>query len=84
MVNVTGRIIEFAIGVSHTVNLGNFESMRIEASVTYQVGENDKLEALKLQAEQELTQLCRETYLAQRKPKQVPRDSESSKANPYP
>jgi len=60
-------ITEFRIGVAHTMNLGNYESMRIEASVTYSVEEGEDTSFLKTHAQQELKNLCRETYLAQRR-----------------
>lgn len=60
-------ITEFTIGASHTLNLGNFESLRIEAHVTVAVPEDDNLDDLKTRAQTELRQLLEETYRAQRK-----------------
>ena len=58
-------ITEFRIGTSHTVNLGNFESVRIEAQITVSVPEDANLDELKLAAQAELRKLLEETYLAQ-------------------
>jgi len=80
------RITQFAIGVSHTVNLGNFESMRIEASMTWEVGQNvDQFEfdEIKLRAQQELKKICRETYLAQRKKKAPDLEEMEKSGVPY-
>lgn len=62
------QIREFTIGTSHTLNLGNFESLRIEAQITVNVPEGD-FEDLKRSAQIELRQLLEETYRAQRKDK---------------
>jgi len=58
---------EFRVGVAHTINLGNYESMRIEASVTVEVKEGVTLDVLKTCAQRELQNLLRETYVAQRR-----------------
>jgi hypothetical protein len=55
-------IKEFTIGKSHTINLGNYESMRIEASVTVTVNDGDDWPALKDAAQRELRVLLEETY----------------------
>ena len=61
-------ITQFTILVSHTLNRGNFESMRIEASLTVSVIEGDDYEILKDKAQSELRKLLEETYRAQTKP----------------
>jgi hypothetical protein len=58
---------EFTIGASHTLNLGNYESTRIEASVTFSVPEGDDFDACKAKAQQDLTKLLQETYTAQQR-----------------
>jgi hypothetical protein len=65
---------EFTIGVSHTINLGHYESMRIEASVTLAATEDFQPDAfpeawaeLKEKAQTELRSLLRETYLKQKR-----------------
>lgn len=60
-------ITQFVIGCSKTVNLGNYQNIKIEASVTVAVKEGDHLIDLKGRAQEELSQLMAETYRAQRK-----------------
>jgi hypothetical protein len=59
------NIIEFVVGTSRTINLGNFESLKIEASVTVEVHEGDNLADLRAAAQKELRKLLEETYIAQ-------------------
>lgn len=61
------EITEFRIAASHTVNIGNYESLRIEAQVTVTVGEASELDDLKARAQIELRKLLEETYRAQHK-----------------
>lgn len=58
-------IKEFTVGASHTVNLGNYESLRIEASVTVTVNDGDDLASLKEAAQTELRDLTEKTFVAQ-------------------
>jgi hypothetical protein len=58
------NITQFTVGTSRTINLGNFESLRIEASVTIVVGDDDYEQTVK-QAQAELRHLLEETYRAQ-------------------
>lgn len=65
-------IKEFSISVSHTVNLGNGNSMRAEASITIAVPETASvngaaLNALKAKAQSDLRTLVRETWEQQKK-----------------
>jgi hypothetical protein len=62
-------IIEFAVGTSRTINLGNYESLKIEASVTVEVHEGDNMAELRANAQKELRKLLEETYIAQHRPK---------------
>jgi hypothetical protein len=55
-------IKEFSIGCSRTINLGNFESLRVEASVTMDVSENVDLQSCKEAAQVELRALLEDTY----------------------
>ena len=57
-------IREFTVGCSRTVNLGNFESVRVEASVTVSVPEDrgQSLMEMKEMAQNELRKLMEETY----------------------
>jgi len=68
-------ITEFRVGCARTINLGNYESLRIEASVTVDVpvvegSPNDvaaNLEDLKGYAQVELRRLMELTYREQHK-----------------
>jgi hypothetical protein len=62
-------ITQFTIGMSRTINLGNFESMRIEASVTIDVQDGDDAQVCKDMAQQELRKLLEDTYRAQSRKK---------------
>jgi hypothetical protein len=63
-------ITQFTIGCSRTINLGNFESMRVEASITFSVEEGDDPATLKVEAQAALRALLEQTYKAQRGEKQ--------------
>jgi len=61
---------ELRIGFARTINLGNYESMRIEASVTADVPSecsNDEYAAMKASMQTELRQLLEQTYREQHK-----------------
>ena len=58
-------ITEFSVGASRTINLGNYESLRIEASVTVSMDAQDSLAAASDAAQKELRKLLEQTYLAQ-------------------
>jgi hypothetical protein len=59
---------QFMVGCGKTINLGNFQSLKIEAQVFIEVreGENN-LDGLKIEAQEELKHLLEQTYKAQRK-----------------
>ena len=61
------ELIEFTVGCSRTINLGNYESIKVEASVTMEIHEETDLEELKTRAQTELRQLLEDTYRAQHK-----------------
>lgn len=61
------KVIEFKIGAGHTVNLGNFNSIKIEAGLTIAVQEGSDLLALRTQAQDVLRNMLEETYRAQRR-----------------
>ena len=65
-------ITEIRIGIARTVNLGNFESLRIEGSVTASVPEGDDIAMVKQSLQAELRTLLEETYRAQYKAKKEP------------
>lgn len=58
-------ITEFSVGASRTINLGNYESLRIEASVTVAMDAQDSLAQASEAAQKELRQLLEQTYKAQ-------------------
>jgi hypothetical protein len=58
-------ITQFSIGTSRTINLGNFESLRVEASVTVDCPEDGDFVQMKLAAQTQLRALLEETYRAQ-------------------
>ena len=58
-------IKEFTVGVKHVVNMGGYESLHIEASVTISVEEDDTWETTRQQAQEALTTLLRESYKQQ-------------------
>jgi hypothetical protein len=60
-------IKQFMVGCSKTINLGNFQSLRIEAQVFIEVLEGDDPAQLKTEAQEELKTLLEQTYKAQRK-----------------
>ena len=60
-------IKSFSIAAAHTLNLGNYQSFRIEASLEIEVPEGDDYEVLKDRAQTELRRLLEETYKAQRR-----------------
>jgi hypothetical protein len=62
-------ITELRIGFARTINLGNYESCRVEASVAVSLMEGDDIKEAKESAQAELNLLLKETYTAQFKEK---------------
>jgi hypothetical protein len=60
-------IKEFKVAVSHTVNLGNYESMRVEAEVSVDA-EGLEWETLRQDAQEGLRVLLADTFKAQVRP----------------
>jgi hypothetical protein len=60
---------EFTVGFGRTINIGNFNSLRIDASVTMEVVSLTEYEALKAEAQKELRELLEQTYKEQNKTK---------------
>ena len=65
-------ITEFRIGCSKTINLGNFENIRVEASITVSPEEADHVseaswDACRVAAQSDLRRLLEQTYRFQRK-----------------
>ena len=59
---------EFTVGFSRTINLGNFESCRVEASLTVSLPENVKaaeFDTLQKAAQVDLRNLWEDTYKRQ-------------------
>lgn len=57
---------QFTIAFSRTVNLGNFESARVEASVTHEVPDGANLETVREGAQAQLRDLLEQTWRAQK------------------
>lgn len=72
-------ITEIRVGAARTLNLGNLESMRIEASVTMSIPEGDDMAAVKARVQTELRALLEETYRAQYKQRAAPTEPEEVK-----
>lgn len=60
-------ITEFSVGCSKLINLGQYQNIRIEASVTVAMGPNETLADASAAAQDELRQLLEQTYKAQYK-----------------
>jgi hypothetical protein len=56
------RISQFTVATSRTINLGNFESLRLEASVVVDLLEGDNMEFSRVEAQKQLRQLLEDTY----------------------
>jgi hypothetical protein len=55
-------ITAFTIGVSRTINLGNFESLRVESSITWELSADQGVEQQKELAQVQLRGLLEQTY----------------------
>lgn len=62
-------ISEIRVGIARTINLGNFESLRIEGSIAATLGPFESAPHVKAQLQTELRALMEETYRAQHKAK---------------
>jgi hypothetical protein len=60
-------IKEFSVLVSHTINLGNYESMSVEAGVTVSVEDSD-WETVRMQAQEALKTLLQDSFNEQAGP----------------
>jgi hypothetical protein len=69
MLGVKGKqmatIKQFGIGCSRTINLGNFESLRVEASIAVEVNDSEDFARAAAQAQLDLRALLEDTYRAQ-------------------
>ena len=59
------KITEITVGCSKTINLGNYQSLKIEAHVTVSVDDERELNAIKIDVQDELRALLEDTYKAQ-------------------
>jgi hypothetical protein len=63
------QITEMRIGFTRTINLGNFESAKIEASVTVSVEPDEDTDAVLKRMQIDLRTMVEETWKAQHKSK---------------
>ena len=61
------QITEFSIGCSKLINLGQYQNIRIEASVTVARDPNETLASASAEAQEVLRKLLEDTYQAQYK-----------------
>jgi hypothetical protein len=61
------RITSITVGVAKTINLGDFNSIKINASVVVEISDPSELEGAHGMAQEELGKLMSETYRAQRR-----------------
>lgn len=59
------KIAQFSVTTSRTINLGNFESLRVEATVTVNINDGDEMVAARSEAQTQLRTLLEDTYHAQ-------------------
>jgi hypothetical protein len=62
-------IKELTIGTSRTINLGNFESLRVEATATCAVEEGDDLDACRVALVAEVRAGLEKAFIDQKKGK---------------
>lgn len=67
------KLTEVRVGAARTLNLGNYESLRIEAGATVAIEDGDDMAAVKAALQVELRGLLEETYRAQHRPKAEPK-----------
>jgi hypothetical protein len=60
-------ITEIRLGAAHTINLGNYNSMRVEAGLTISVKEGDSIADIRASAQTVLRNMLEETFRAQLK-----------------
>lgn len=61
-------IKSFTVGVKHHVNLGDYESMEVEASATIEMKDGESIVPARIRAQEILKDLLAETFEAQHKP----------------
>lgn len=73
-------IREFTVGASKTVNMGNFNSLRVEASVTYTLEEGQEFRDQYTICMHQLRSMLNDNYKIQLKQK----DTTDERANEFP
>lgn len=58
------KIIQKSVSAGLTINLGNYESLRIDSTVTVEIGEGDDVKAVRARALLELRDDLEATYRA--------------------
>lgn len=61
------KITEFSLGCSKVINLGNYQNIKIEASLVVSLDPGETLADASATAQNELRQLLEQTYQAQLK-----------------
>lgn len=64
------QVLDFTIGTTHTISLGNFENIKVEASISVGVPvecTDEQFFMLRQEAQTKLKEILRETYLAQKR-----------------
>src|SRR5262249_6108074 len=61
------RVKEFHVGCSKTINLGHYNSLKVEASLTVAMDPDEDIEQISARAQKELYRLLEETYQSQYK-----------------
>lgn len=65
------KITEFSLGCSKVINLGNYQNIKIEASLVVALDPGETLADASATAQNELRQLLEQTYQAQLKAAQA-------------
>ena len=60
-------ITSFSVGACHTINLGNYESLKVEASIVVTVDDSEPYPDVTARAQTQLRELLEKTYKAQRR-----------------
>jgi hypothetical protein len=66
-------IKQFTIGASHTINLGNYENVHIEAKIVIDMDDDDDFQGFSEQAQKDLRALLEQTYREQRQKIRTPK-----------
>lgn len=58
------KLMSMTFGRGQTINTGNFESLRVDARVSYEIAEGDDLQAVRATATRELDESLRALVLS--------------------